>query len=212
MPAIAAAPSPWPGPTQPAGLRWQFGQPVALGGPSGQRLATQWVLRRNCSITPSQCGGAFAAVAAVSLLIALGFLWAGAPYVLAFAGLEVLVLGAALVVFSRHASDRETLTLDECRLLVERRIGSRSIHAEFDAHWVAVEPAAGQGSLVRLSERGRSLDVGRFLLPGLRAAFASELRHALRQACAEAHGPRSRPAPRPEPGPQDRSPEPKSHR
>jgi uncharacterized membrane protein len=211
MPAVAA-PSPWPAPAQPSGLRWQFGQQVWLPGADGQRPATQWVLRRNCSLSPGQCAAGFAAVGGASLAIALGFLWAGAPYVLAFAGLELLVLGAALVAFSRHATDRETLTLDGCRLQVERRIGPRTSHAEFDARWLSIEPVAGQGSLIRLAERGRHEVVGRFLSPALRSAFASELRHAVRQVRAVQVPPASLPMPWPAPGPNPRLSEPKFHR
>jgi len=46
---------------------------------------------------------------------------------------------------------------------------------------LTVEPAAGQGSLVERSGRGRTFRVGRLLRPEPRAAFARELRQAGRQ-------------------------------
>jgi uncharacterized membrane protein len=55
---------------------------------------------------------------------------------------------------------------------------------EFMAEWLTVEPAAGQGSLVELAGQGRTVRVGRFLRPELRAHFARELRVALRRAAA----------------------------
>jgi uncharacterized membrane protein len=120
----------------------------------------------------------------VSLVIAAGFFAQGATLVLAFAGLELLAVGAALLVFARHAADRETLTLVGRALHVEQCNGSRIDHTDFAADWLTVEPAAGQGSLVELSGRGQSVRVGRYLRPELRGAFARELRLALRRAPA----------------------------
>jgi uncharacterized membrane protein len=91
-------------------------------------------------------------------------------------------VGVALLVFARHAGDRETLTLDGRLMRVEQQIGPRLQCTQFAAEWLAVEPAGGQGSLVALSGEGRSVQVGRFLRPELRSAFARELRLALRRA------------------------------
>lgn len=178
------APSPWPAP--PALPRasegpWVFGREVVLRGLPGAPLALQWLQQRNCSITPRQLGWFYASLCVVSLGIGTLFLLSGAPAVLAFAGLELLAVGVALLIFARHAGDRETLTLLGRRLEVERRIGTRVERADFAADWLRVEPAAGQGSLVELSCRGQTLRVGRFLRPELRAAFARELRLALRR-------------------------------
>jgi uncharacterized membrane protein len=118
----------------------------------------------------------------VSLVIALFFLWQGAPFVMAFAGLELLLVGVALLVFARHASDRELLRLAGRSLSVEQHVGTRVRRTDFTAEWLTVEPVAGQGSLVQLSGEGRTVRVGRFLRPELRPAFARELRQALRRA------------------------------
>ena len=72
---------------------------------------------------------------------------------------------------------------------MQRRCGSRVARTEFAADRMTVEPAAGQGSLVELCGRGHTIRVGRFLRPELRAAFARELRLALRQAAATRHAP-----------------------
>lgn len=151
----------------------------------------QWLLRRNCSISPRQMGAVFASLCVVSLLIGTFFLVQGTPWVLAFAGLELAAVGVALLVFARHAADRELLTLVAGCLQVEQHQGGHVRREEFAAEWVTVEPAAGQGSLVKLSSRGRSLEVGRFVRPELRAALAQELRLALRRPAPVA----SRPAP-----------------
>jgi uncharacterized membrane protein len=106
----------------------------------------------------------------------------GATLVLAFAGLELLAVGIALLVFARHAADRETLTLVGRSLQVEQCYGRRTDRTDFSADWLTVEPAAGQGSLVELSGRGQRVRVGRYLRPELRGAFARELRQALRRS------------------------------
>ncbi len=177
MPTVLV-PSPWPAPpASPRGL----GREVALGHLPGAPRAWQWLLQRNCSISPRQLLHVYLAMCAVSLLIGLFFLTQGAPWVLGFAGFELFAVGVAMLVFARHAADRETLTLVGGSLHVEQRLGPQVQCAEFASDWVTVEPAAGQGSLVKLSSRGRTFCVGRFLRPELRAGLAQELRQALRR-------------------------------
>jgi uncharacterized membrane protein len=162
---------------------WVFGREVALREDDGCEAgrALQWLLRRNCSISPRQMGAVYVSLCALSLAIASFFLFHGAPVVMAFAGVELLVVGIALLVYARHAGDRETLTLSGRRLRVEQRFGPRVDRTDFTAEWLTVEPALGQGSLVQLSGEGRTVKVGRHLRPELRAAFARELRTALRR-------------------------------
>jgi uncharacterized membrane protein len=171
-----------PGP--PRSTLWRFGREVLVGEGAGATLALQWRLLRNCSFAPRQLGAVYASLCLVSLGIAAAFFALGATLVLAFAGLELLALGAAMLVFARHAADRETLTLVGRALHVEQCSGSRVAHTDFAADWLTVEPSAGQGSLVELSGRGQCVRVGRFLRPELRGAFARELRLALRRAPA----------------------------
>jgi uncharacterized membrane protein len=176
---------PWPMPSGTLrSVPWQFGREVVVAGQRGAPRALQWLLKRNCSITPRQLIGVYLSLCVVSLLIG-GFFYAqGAPVVLAFTALELTVVGAALLVFARHAGDHESLTLVGRSLQVRQSYGSRIAQTEFAADWLTVEPAAGQGSLVELCGRGQTIRVGRFLRPELRAAFARELRLALRQAPA----------------------------
>lgn len=174
------APSPWPAPASPRPGRWRFGHELEGGAPG----ALQWSLRRNCALAPRHLILVYGSLCLVSLGIALAFWLHGAPAVAAFAGLELLALGVALVVYARHATDRETITLAAHDLAVEHQCGSTVDRARFRAEWVRVEPMAGQGSLVEISGEGRSAFVGRYLRPELRAELASELRSALRSARA----------------------------
>lgn len=174
-------PSHWPLAPRPARA---FGRRLAAAGSAGTLDAVQWLLQRNCSITPQQLGGVYASLCALSAVIAGFFFWQGAPYVAVFAGLELAAVGLAMLVFARHAGDKETLTLVGRSLLVELCSGNRIERTDMAADWLRVEPSAGQGSLIQLSERGRTVRVGRYLRPELRGAFAQELRLALRQPSA----------------------------
>ncbi len=179
------APSNWPQSAAGGATPWRFGLELKLEDDTGPaRTVLQWLLKRNCSITPRQMGLFYLSLCVVSLGISAVFLWQGVPLVMAFATLELALVGVALLVFARHAGDRETLTLDGRLLRVEQQIGPRRQCTQFSADWLSVEPAAGQGSLVALSGEGRSVQVGRFLRPELRSHFARELRLALRRSAA----------------------------
>ena len=162
---------------------WHFAK-VLDGGANFGAQGLQWVLKRNCSITPGQLFGTYLALCAVSLTIALGITWRGASPVLAFAGIEMLLVGAALLVYARHAADQERITLAGGALRVEHRHGAHTDSTEFRAAWVRVEPRHGEGSLVELSGDGRQSFVGRYVRADLRTPLARELRTALRLSCA----------------------------
>lgn len=170
------APSPWSASAQPGRSPWRFGGECELEQGRGLR----WVLPRNCSLTPRQLMAAYLAMCAISLAVAALFWWLGATMVVAFAGTELLLVGVALLLYARHAADRETLTLAAGSLVVEHRCGARTERMEFRASWLRVEPSRGQGSLVELSGQGRRMRVGRYLRPELRLPLAEELRRAVR--------------------------------
>ncbi len=142
----------------------------------------QWALKRNCSVTPVQLGWFYASLCVISLGIA-SFLWLqGATMVLPFAWLELAAVGAAFVVYARHATDGERISLQGPRLVVELENAGRLQRAEFHRDWVRVEPRSDDHSLIEVSGRGRTVRVGRFVRPELRPALAQEIRRALREA------------------------------
>ena len=172
----ATAPRPWSAPAAgTAAAGWRFARALDDGA-----AGLQWVLKRNCSITPAQLFGTYLALCAVSLTVALGFTWHGASPVLAFAGIELLLVGAALLVYARHAADCERITLAGGALSVEHHHGQQIERTLFRAAWVRVEPRHGEGSLVELTGDGRRQCVGRYLRPDMRTPLAHELRAALR--------------------------------
>jgi uncharacterized membrane protein len=160
----------------PAARPLRFGRESASGESS-----VQWLLKRNCSIAPRQVLLAFAALCALSLAIGAFFWYQGATLVLPFAWAELFGMGAALLVYARHAADSESIRLQPGRLTVEHACGRHVERVEFVPAWVRVEPAHGDRSLIELSGQGLKICVGRFVRPELRRQLAEELRWALRR-------------------------------
>ena len=157
-------------------------KPLRFGTESlSQERSVQWLLKRNCSTTPRQMLLFYVGISMVSLSIALFFWLQGATLVMPFAGLELLGVGTALVVYARHATDRESIRLHSGRLIVESVSGRQTQRAEFAPNWVRVEPEHGDRSLIELSGQGQRISVGRFVRPELRRQLADELRWALRR-------------------------------
>lgn len=161
---LAAAPDPF-----------RFGRSV----PAADDGSVQWLLKRNCSMAPQQLFRFYLVASVVSLGIGGMFWLHGATLVLPFAWLEMLALGAALMVYARHAGDRECIRLQGGVLSVERACGRRIERVDFHPDRVRVEPGRGEGSLVGLSGQGRRIEVGRFVRPELRRQLGDELRAAL---------------------------------
>ena len=140
----------------------------------------QWFLRRNCSVTPVQLGWLYLSMCLLSLGIGLVFWVHGATLVLPFASLELLAVGIAFAVYSRHATDGEKIYLHGAQLVVELENGGRLERQEFRRESVRVEPRADDRSLIEVSGQGRSIRVGRYVRPELRPVLAREIRMALR--------------------------------
>ncbi len=153
---------------------------------SAYRFATQsdagmeWRLRRNCSVTPAQLGMLYASLCVVSLGVA-GFFWAqGATLVLPFAALELLAVGAAFLVYARHATDGERVRLMERALVIEQETAGRLKRCEFARDWVRVDSKEGAPNLIEVRGGGQTVHIGRHLRAELRPVLAQEIRQALR--------------------------------
>ncbi len=134
------------------------------------------ILKRNCSMSPAGLAKVFLALAVFVLAIGAGFAAAGAWLILPFAGLEVLLLGGAFVLYARHAADYERIELQAGRLLVEVAQGERLEQHELDARGARVCVVNG-----RLVLRGakEEVEIGRHLGAERRREFAAELEERL---------------------------------
>jgi uncharacterized membrane protein len=144
--------------------------------------SVDWKLQKNCALAPAQLGWIYLSLCCVSLLIGTFFWMQGAVFVLGFAGLEVMVVGLAFLMYARHAADGEWISIEGSRIVVECETAGKRERAEFERQWVRIEPIADDRSLIEVSGRGRSVEVGRFVRPEHRKMLAQEIRRALRQA------------------------------
>jgi uncharacterized membrane protein len=125
-------------------------------------------------MSPAGLAKVFAALALLVLAIGAGFAAAGAWLVLPFAGLEVLLLGAAFVLYARHAADYERIELEPGRITVEVASGWRIARYEMQGAKVFMQ----DGRLV-LRGAQEELEIGRYLGAEARAELAAELEKTL---------------------------------
>lgn len=141
----------------------------------------EWTLCRNCSLSPRQLGRAYALLCCFSLAMGVGFLLRGAWMVLAFSLVDLSLVGLALLIYARHATDRERIELSDACLLIEWVRADACRQARFDPRATRViAPDGGRRSLVGLEARGVLVEVGQFMTSAQRGQLARELRQALR--------------------------------
>jgi len=127
-------------------------------------------------MSPAGLAKVFAALALLVLAIGAGFATMGAWLILPFAGLEVLLLGAAYVLYARHAADYERIELDAGNVTVEVAEGARTARYEMDGAKVSLE----EGRVV-LRDAKEKLEIGRYLGAEARAEVAAALEKKLIQ-------------------------------
>jgi hypothetical protein len=152
--------------------RYRFAQTDANGW--------RWHLVRNCSIKPRQLAGFYALLCVISIAIGTGFWLQGATLVAPFTLLELVVIGAAFLIYARHAADGERVRLDHGRLEVEVERAGTVIRTVFQRQWVRVQAPVTASSLIEVSGQGQTVLLGRHVRPELRPALAQELASALR--------------------------------
>lgn len=139
----------------------------------------EWIIRRNCSVSPRQLALAYVALCAISLAVAAVFALRGAWYVLVFSILELLVVGYAFMQFGRHVTDREYIVLLDNCLLIELEQLEAVTQFRLDPRVTRIDSPGTPSSLVKLETSGIKVEVGRFLSEQKRRELAQELRSAL---------------------------------
>jgi uncharacterized membrane protein len=144
-------------------------------------MAHTWILKRNCSLTPRQSAAAYVLLCTGSFGIALFFLVQGFWIVLAFALLEMLAVGWALLHYARHALDVERIALTERALVVERIDAGRRSQFRFDPVRTRVEPPLPRRQkLIRLESPAACVEIGSYVSEPVRQQVAQELARAMR--------------------------------
>jgi uncharacterized membrane protein len=117
-----------------------------------------FVIKRNCSISPRDLLWVLALAVCMSLGIAIGFACIGAWPVLPFAGIEILALAGAFYVNGRHAADYERIALSGGKLVVEASEAGCLQRHEFNPQWLRIdERRSGQDLRLLLRCRGSGL-------------------------------------------------------
>lgn len=145
----------------------------------------QWVFKRNCSLSPRQLLHWYLSLCGITLVIAMGFLLAGFWIVLPFAGLELLLVGTAFVVYARHAADYEKIELQPNQLLLEMADGSKVIQLEWSPQWARLSYNGKYKAPLLFSYKGQQVKIGKFIAEKDKSALHRELKAALaKAACA----------------------------
>ena len=139
-----------------------------------------WLLKRNCSLSPCRSALAYAAPCLVAFALGLLFAWHGLWYVLVFAILETAAMALAFLQYARHTTDYEHIALmDDC-LLIERVQAGRIQQTRLNPYWTRIGMPSGAGDLINLEAKGVKIEVGRFVTREKRKQVAQELRQELR--------------------------------
>ncbi len=139
----------------------------------------EWILKKNCSISPRQLAKAYGALCIASFLVASYFMMQGAWLVMVFAILEMSAVAAAFLYFGRHATDREHIALSDAGLVIELVQAEQVLQHRMDPHRTHVTLPVLRHGLIGLEANGDRVEVGRFLTERKRKEFAQELRREL---------------------------------
>lgn len=153
--------------------------PIMLG--NGMR---RFELAPRCSLTPHTARIFVATVAAGTFAVAGFFTLQGYWPILPFAGLEIALLIWAVRASMRKGSERETITIAEDSVVVQRYAAHGRVHDQgssvFPRHWVKVKLHAPSTALhpsrLLFESHGRACEVDRFLTEEERRALAVRLK------------------------------------
>lgn len=126
----------------------------------------------------------FAAVAVLTLLVAVRFLLLGAWLVLPFALLEIVVLGVSLYLLERASRYSETIQIAPDGILIITRSGVKTLREyRFQSYWVQIalqlDPHDWYPSKLVLRSHGECLEIGACLTNADRKTLANTITTAV---------------------------------
>jgi len=151
-------------------------------------LGDKIIARPNNSLSVDDSVKLLAALAGIALVVALGFLHIGAWLVLPFAGLEIMAFAYAFHTVYLHADDFESITIENDRVVVEKRNVKEITTTVFQRYWaqvnvrdVAMIKGSNGKSGLFISSHGNEVEFGRnFINDEQRSQLARDLRQKLR--------------------------------
>ncbi len=148
-----------------------------------QEDGCRFVIRPDRSLSWTQTKLVYASVAAVCLLVALGFTVMGYWLVLPFAGAEVLLLGVGFYLCALSGQETEVIQIKNDRIAIEKGGKSTRTVWELDRAWARIEllpaPIMWYPSRLVIRSHGKQLQLGAFLTDGERERLARELNGAI---------------------------------
>ncbi len=151
-------------------------------------LGDKIIARPNNSLSVDDSVKLLAALAGIALVVALGFYHIGAWLVLPFAGLEIMAFAYAFHTVYLHADDFESITIENDRVVVEKRNVKEITTTVFQRYWAQVnvrDVAMIKGSNGKcglfISSHGNEVEFGRnFINDEQRSQLARDLRQKLK--------------------------------
>ncbi len=150
-------------------------------------LGYKIIVRPNNSLMPKMSVRLLGSLVVVVLVIALSFANMGAWLVLPFAGLEIAAFAYAFNYIYLHSADFESITIEDEKVVVEKRNYKENTTIVFQRYWAQVSVRDVQGkkgvngkSGLFISSHGKEVEFGRnFINDGQRASIARELRQKI---------------------------------
>lgn len=145
-------------------------------------MKQEWLLKRNCSMTPRQVMKAYGVLCSFVLAVSIAFALHGIWYVFAFAMLEITIVVSALLYYARHATDQERVRLYDDRLHIERTEAGRVECFTLDPLWTRIVVPNRRRQLIALESKGVKVELGSYISETARRAVAREMQATLRHA------------------------------
>ena len=138
------------------------------------------VIRPNCSLSWRGTVAVFSSISLVSLVIALSFLSRGYWLILPFAGLELVLLGAAFYLTAWNSALREVISIRGGEIAVQKGYRQPEYTQTFARGWVRIEltrpQRRGYPTRLVLRSHGHEVEVGGCLNESERRRLADDLR------------------------------------
>jgi len=124
------------------------------------------VARPNASLSPDGSLKLLIVLAIVMLVVSIGFIHIGAWLVMPFAGLELLAFAIAFYHVNLHAADYESITIEEDRVIVEKRGYRNESSTVFQRYWtqVSLRESFGGRSALYIGSHGKEVEFGKHLI------------------------------------------------
>jgi uncharacterized membrane protein len=134
-----------------------------------------WLLRRRSGLLRRQLLLVFMSLCVPSLIIALGFGSQGYWPIMAFSGLELVVLGGLLLYWLRHADDYDRIDITLEGIVIEQRRARVQQRLRLNTWSVRLIPPQRDADPIRLADRSHTIALGTLVNPAHRRQVEQEI-------------------------------------